>query len=166
MKNNKPKRYNNIKEYLIDYAKIRYRKYEERKEKVLHQMIENAKEKEELRKYIDLLVSEKLIIKNRPEQEVLEKLDFYGIRRSLAKKPSVFDQTKEKVEKLRKEVETLHYEIQMYKKMTPAEIWMEELNNIEKELKKDSVFIRKEKPMIFDYLSTFNNEHIQSPPRE
>lgn len=159
----RPRRYNNIKEFLEVFSVIRYRKYEERKEKVIEQMKEVFKEEEELCRYINLLVTGKLVVKNRPESEVFAELDRHGIRRSLAKKPTVFDQTKEKVEKLRKNLLKMENDLLVYEKMSPAELWLKELDEIEIELRKDPGFIRKDKPLIFDHLTTFKEELIGSP---
>ena len=131
--NNEIKKYKHINDLLKDFFIMRLQKYGERKIAYLKYLESDIIHKKLKAKFIEDVINEKLVIKNRNIEELVIEMNKY-------KYPKEFldfglkTMTKEGLNKLKDEITKVEDEYKLYKERDILDIWYEELDMLEKRL--------------------------------
>jgi len=137
------KTYKNIQDIIKEFYYIRLEGYVKRKEYILNDLNEKIKYMNAKAKFILELIEETFIMKNVKKEVIINELE----KKKYPKKDDSYDylimmpliqQTLEKKEQLLKDVEDLEYEITELEATTEKELWIEDLNELEKTYKQFS----------------------------
>lgn len=133
-------KYNNVNDIIKEFYQIRLNGYIKRKEYILADLKEKIKYMNAKAKFILELINETLIMKNIKKDKIIQDLE----DKEYPKKDDTFDylimmpliqQTLEKKEQLLKDVEDLEYEIEKLEETTEKELWLEDLDELERAYK-------------------------------
>ena len=142
------KRYNNVEEIMRDYYNVRIKLYKSRKEHQLSILEYQLKIISFKVKFILMVVKKEIDINNKKKSEIEESLvknKFPKIGKNKDDTKLTFDYlltmplynlSYEKIEELKKQQQDKEAEYQELEKMTPEEIWMNELEILEEEYNK------------------------------
>jgi DNA topoisomerase-2 len=134
--------FDTLEEMFLRYADIRLRFYEERKFDQLKKLAEDIKRNVSIMLFIEAVNSGQVVLKNKTKKEILEQLEtlknIYKIDDSydyLLKIP-IYSLSKEKYEEAKRIVQSLKDQYMKTKKLQPKEMWLEDLSELKKELRK------------------------------
>ena len=117
------------KQLMAQFCKIRYAKYVDRKQKYIPKMEEDCRIMSLKIMFIEDVISERLVLRNRPKAEIMDYMDKKKYPKEFLKM-TLMTITKEKADKLRKELEEKKAEIEDYKQTHPGDIWLKELDEL------------------------------------
>ena len=124
---------NEVVEYFVNY---RLGIYTERKKKLVKILEERIKKNDELVKFIELVCKGKLKIRNRAKAEIKVDMDGYKLPMELIS-TSMSKCTIEERDELLKQNEAMKKELEYIKITSEKQMYLNDLNNLRKELEKD-----------------------------
>ena len=124
---------NEVVEYFVNY---RLGIYTERKKKMVKILEERIKKNDELVKFIELVCKGKLKIRNRAKADIKVDMDGYKLPMDLITTP-MSKVTVEERDELLKQNEEMKNELAYIKNTTEKQMYLNDLNNLRKELEKD-----------------------------
>ena len=120
-------------EYFVNY---RIGIYTERKKKMVKILEERIKKNDELVKFITLVCNGKLKIRNRAKADIKVDMDNYKLPMELISTP-MSKCTIEERDELLKQNENMKKELEYIKNTTEKQMYLNDLNNLKKEIEKD-----------------------------
>lgn len=122
---------------LIEYfVNFRLTKYIDRKKRLVKILTERLKKNDELVKFIELVCKGKLKIRNRSKKEIKVDMDSYKLPMELISTP-MSKVTIEERDELLKQNEAIKKELEYIKKTTEKQMYINDLNDLRKQLEKD-----------------------------
>lgn len=134
--NNKVRYFETPSELIKYFAEFRLSVYEDRKTRLLKVLKERLTSNSDMCKFIELIITNKLIINNRPKSEIKADMKLHKIPDSLISTP-ISKLTKEEYEALLKENEEIKREIEYITKTTIEEMYLKDLKDLRKDLAAD-----------------------------
>ena len=119
--------------YFVDF---RLQKFEDRKTRQLNLLNKKLEANSQLAKFIKLIISGKLKINNRPKADIKVDMTVNELPESLISTP-ISKLTKEEYEALLEENESIKSEIEYISKTTIKDMYINDLNTLKREIKKD-----------------------------
>ena len=120
-------------EYFVDF---RLAKYTDRKKRLVKILQERIKKNDELVKFITLVCNGKLKIRNRSKKDIKVDMDEYKLPMDLISTPMSKVTIEERDELLRQN-EAMKKELEYIKNTTEKQMYINDLNNLRKDLEKD-----------------------------
>jgi len=124
---------NEVVEYFVNY---RLGIYTERKKKMVKILEERIKKNDELVKFIELVCKGKLKIRNRAKADIKVDMDSYKLPMELISTP-MSKVTIEERDELLKQNQEMKAELEYIKNTTEKQMYLNDLNNLRKEIEKD-----------------------------
>lgn len=122
---------------LIEYfVNFRLLKYSDRKKRLVKILEERLKKNDDLVKFIELVCKGKLKIRNRSKKEIKVDMDSYKLPMELISTP-MSKVTIEERDELLKQNEAMRKELEYIKKTTEKQMYINDLNDLRKDLEKD-----------------------------
>lgn len=118
------------------FVKFRLQIYETRKSLTIDFLSKKLKENSDMIKFIELIVSNKLKLKNRPKEEIKVDMESYQIPVSLIN-TSMAKLTKEEIESLKEQNKEINEKLNYIKTTSIEEMYISDLNDLKKNLKSD-----------------------------
>ena len=134
--NHKLKNFQNKNEVIEYFTLYRLGIYTERKKKLVKILEERIKKNDELVKFIELVCKGKLKIRNRAKAEIKVDMDGYKLPMELISTP-MSRCTIEERDELLKQNEAMKKELEYIKNTTEKQMYLNDLNNLKKEIEKD-----------------------------
>ena len=130
--NNKVRYFETPSELIKYFADFRLGVYEDRKTRLLKVLNERLTSNSDMCRFIELIITNKLKINNRPKAEIKVDMKSHKLPESLIGTP-ISKLTKEEYEALLKENEDIKREIEYITKTTIEEMYLNDLKNLRKE---------------------------------
>ena len=134
--NHKLKNFQNKNEVIEYFTLYRLSIYTERKKKLVKILEERIKKNDELVKFITLVCNGKLKIRNRAKADIKVDMDDYKLPMELISTP-MSKCTIEERDELLKQNEEMKKELEYIKNTTEKQMYLNDLNNLKKEIEKD-----------------------------
>jgi len=134
--NHKLKNFANKNEVIEYFTLYRLSIYTERKKKLVKILEERIKKNDELVKFIELVCKGKLKIRNRAKADIKVDMDGYKLPMELISTP-MSKVTIEERDELLKQNEAMKKELEYIKNTTEKQMYLNDLNNLKKEIEKD-----------------------------
>ena len=134
--NHKLKNFQNKNEVIEYFTLYRLGIYSERKKKLVKILEERIKKNDELVKFITLVCNGKLKIRNRTKADIKVDMDGYKLPMELISTP-MSKCTIEERDELLKQNEEMKKELEYIKNTTEKQMYLNDLNNLKKEIEKD-----------------------------
>lgn len=134
--NKKIRHFINNKELVEYFVKFRLPKYSERKTRLVKILTERLDRNNQLVKFIELVCKGKLVIRNRSKKDIKTDMDGYGLPMELISTP-MSKVTIEERDEILKQNEALKKELEYVKKTTEKQMYLNDLDDLRKELEKD-----------------------------
>ena len=134
--NHKLKNFQNKNEVIEYFTLYRLGIYSERKKKLVKILEERIKKNDELVKFIELVCKGKLKIRNRAKADIKVDMDGYKLPMELISTP-MSKVTIEERDELLKQNEAMKKELEYIKNTTEKQMYLNDLNNLKKEIEKD-----------------------------
>lgn len=134
--NHKLKNFQNKNEVIEYFTLYRLGIYSERKKKLVKILEERIKKNDELVKFIELVCKGKLKIRNRAKADIKVDMDSYKLPMELISTP-MSKVTIEERDELLKQNEAMKKELEYIKNTTEKQMYLNDLNNLKKEIEKD-----------------------------
>lgn len=141
LKDGRPKKYDTVEEILEDFCPVRYDTYVRRKEYLLEKYRTSLVRDENKKRFIEEVISEELIVKERDETELFDEMRERGYAEYVEgeeRKAFAYlldmplrSMTKQRIENLKKSVETVQNKIEELEEKTPGKLWLEDLEEFE-----------------------------------
>lgn len=137
------KRYDNVAEVLYEYIVYMIGIYKLRKQHILDKIQIDISQNESLIKFIELVNSDQIILKNQKRDKVIEQIIFH----ELSKVDDSYDYllnaqirslTFEKIEELKQKNQSLHKEYNDLVNTKPSMIWYQDIENFQKSFEKET----------------------------
>jgi DNA topoisomerase-2 len=135
--NHKLKYFNSCYEVVEYFVKFRLGKYTERKKRLVKVLEQRYKENCDLVKFIELICNGKLVIRNRSKKDIKVDMDNFKLPMSLVSTVPFSKCTIEERDELLKQNEEIKKELDYIKATTEKQMYINDLNNLKKELEKD-----------------------------
>ena len=137
--NNKIKKYANVTEILEEYCTKRLELYSTRKDGQLKQMRHEERVLDNKIRFIQAILNETIVLKGKDEETLEKELDRLQFMRVDGKYDyllsiQVRSMTSKRLADLQHELEQLRKAIKTLEKITPSDLWLQELKALEKEL--------------------------------
>lgn len=133
---NKVKYFESPNELIKYFVEFRLNIYNDRKIQLLKVLNEKLKVNLELCKFISLIINNKLIINNRKKEDIKKDLETYELPEKLIN-TSLSKLTKEEYDSLQNECEEIKQKIEYITNTTTVDMYINDLNELRKELEKD-----------------------------
>jgi DNA gyrase/topoisomerase IV subunit A len=135
----KIKKYANVTEILEEYCTMRLELYTTRKDGQLKQMRHEERVLDNKIRFIQAILNETIVLKGKDEETLEKELDRLQFMRVDGKYDyllsiQVRSMTAKRLADLQHELEQLRKAIKTLEKITPADLWLQELKALEKEL--------------------------------
>jgi hypothetical protein len=130
------KNFQNKNEVIEYFTLYRLSIYTERKKKLVKILEERIKKNDELVKFIELVCKGKLKIRNRNKKDIKIDMDGYKLSMELITTP-MSKCTIEERDELLKQNEAMKKELEYIKNTTEKQMYLNDLNNLKKEIEKD-----------------------------
>ena len=134
--NHKLKNFQNKNEVIEYFVNYRLTIYTDRKKKLVKILEERIKKNDELVKFITLVCNGKLKIRNRSKKDIKVDMDGYKLPMELIS-TSMSKVTIEERDELLKQNEEMKKELEYIKNTSEKQMYLNDLNNLRKELEKD-----------------------------
>lgn len=134
--NKKIRHFLHVKDLITYFVKFRLCKYTDRKKRMIKILDERIKKNDELVKFIWLVCKGKLKIRNRAKSDIKSDMDSFKLPIELISTP-MSKVTIEERDELLKQNEELHKELEYIKKTTEKQMYINDLDNLRKQLEKD-----------------------------
>lgn len=135
---NKIKKYVHIDSIMDEFCGVRYNYYIKRKQNLLDKLAKELKEVSNKYRFLKDIMDKKLVIYNVPQSEVLTYLEKYYDKINSSfdylLKQNVRSFTKEKLEKLKNQINNIEIKIKQIKATNEMTMWLNDLEILEKEL--------------------------------
>ena len=128
--------FNTIYSVIKYFVKFRLGIYEQRKERTTKYLEGKYKENSDLVKFIELVASEQLSIRNRTKEEIAIDMDKYKLPIGLINTP-MSKLTKEEQESLLKENQSIKEELEYIKNTTEKEMYINDLKDLKSKIKNE-----------------------------
>ena len=132
--NNKPKKYKNIQEILEDFYEFRFPFFEKRRQYFLSDLLKQKGEFDGKLRFVSAVVHKQLNIVNRFENEIRVDLQNLQIPYSVYDNAKANIFTNEKIQELQNKINDLQNKIDYYNKVTPTQLWLNDIADFEKHL--------------------------------
>ena len=127
-------KYESPEEILLDFVEIRTKTYKKRKTHLIHVLKEKSKKMENMSKFVDMVIHEKLIVFKRKRSDleyeigkIFDKIDnSYDYLLNI----KTYQYTHEAVQSLREETEKIKKELELLQNMSHIDMWKSDLKNI------------------------------------
>lgn len=116
------------------FVKFRLQVYEKRKSLTIDFLSKKLKENSDMIKFIELIVSNKLKLKNRPKDDIKTDMESYQLPISLINTPMA-KLTKEEIESLQAQNKEINEKLDYIKTTSIEEMYLNDLNDLKKNLK-------------------------------
>lgn len=116
------------------FVKFRLQVYEKRKSLTINFLSKKLEENSDMIKFIELIVSNKLKLKNRPKDEIKVDMESYQLPINLINTPMA-KLTKEEIESLREQNKEINEKLNYIKTTSIEEMYLNDLNDLKKNLK-------------------------------
>ena len=133
----KLKYYNNCYEVIEHFVKFRLTKYVDRKKRLVKVLEQRYKENCDLVKFIELICNGKLKIRNRSKKDIKVDMDNFKLPMTLVSTVPFSKCTIEERDELLKQNEEIKKELEYIRNTTEKQMYINDLNNLRKELEKD-----------------------------
>lgn len=134
--NKKLSYFNTIYSVIKYFVKFRLSIYEQRKERTTKYLEGKYKENSDLVKFIELVASEQLSIRNRTKEEIAIDMDKYNLPIGLISTP-MSKLTKEEQESLLKENQSIKEELEYIKNTTEKEMYINDLKELRSKIRNE-----------------------------
>ena len=134
--NKKVKHFSTPYELIEYFVNFRLLKYTDRKKRLVKILEERLKKNDDLVKFIELVCKGKLKIRNRSKKEIKVDMDSYKLPMELISTP-MSKVTIEERDELLKQNEAMRKELEYIKKTTEKQMYINDLNDLRKDLEKD-----------------------------
>lgn len=134
--NKKVKHFSTPYELIEYFVNFRLLKYGDRKKRLVKILEERLKKNDDLVKFIELVCKGKLKIRNRSKKEIKVDMDEYKLPMELISTP-MSKVTIEERDELLKQNEAMRKELEYIKKTTEKQMYINDLNDLRKDLEKD-----------------------------
>lgn len=134
--NKKLSYFNTIYSVIKYFVKFRLGIYEQRKERTTKYLEGKYKENSDLVKFIELVASEQLSIRNRTKEEIAIDMDKYNLPIGLISTP-MSKLTKEEQESLLKENQSIKEELEYIKNTTKKEMYINDLKELRSKIRNE-----------------------------
>jgi DNA topoisomerase-2 len=134
-KNDKPIKYNTANDIIETFYNDRLPYYELRKKHKLNKFKLEIEKLDHLVNFTNAIVSKKLIIQNVPKTMIYEKMDELCIPHAIYDKANISILNKEEVSGLNNKIDNLNKESQKLSKISPSELWLNDLKLFENKYK-------------------------------
>lgn len=134
--NKKVRHFNTNKELIEYFVNFRLSKYTDRKTRLVKILEDKFKSNSELVKFIELVCNGKLKIRNRSKVDIKVDMDKHSLSMHLLSTP-MSKVTIEERDELLKQNEEIKKELEYIKKTTEKQMYLNDLNELRKELEKD-----------------------------
>jgi hypothetical protein len=131
--NNKVRYFETPSELIKYFAEFRLSIYEDRKTRLLKVLKDRLTSNSDMCKFIELIITNKLKINNRPKADIKVDMKSHKLPESLIGTP-ISKLTKEEYEALLKENEDIRREIEYITKTTIEEMYLKDLKDLRKDL--------------------------------
>ena len=131
----KPVTFSNIKELADVWYKWRLAQYPIKKAHMVKEYTQNIKSISNRVKYINLVLKGTIKVNNRPKDEWKLDIEKHDVEYDLVKHMKISQLTKEKVEQLNMEFNTMQEKLDILTAKTPEELWLEDIDNLLPHLK-------------------------------
>jgi DNA topoisomerase-2 len=132
----KPVRYDTVDEIMEDFYSHRVPYYQKRKNSLISITKEELKKLDMKIRFILAIVEERLIIKNVPKKEILERMDELKIDHGLYTNARLANINKDEVDQLLKEKDIKEKYLEMLMKTSSKKLWLQDLDEFEKEYRR------------------------------
>lgn len=127
-------KYESPEEILLDFVEIRTKTYKKRKTHLIHVLKEKSKKMENMSKFVDMVIHEKLIVFKRKrsdlEHEIGKIFDKIDNSYDYLLNIKTYQYTHEAVQSLREETEKIKKELELLQNMSHIDMWKSDLKNI------------------------------------
>ena len=134
--NKKVKKFESVYDLTEYFVSLRLEKYNERKSRMLSVLNERLKQNTELCNFIELIIKKKLVISNKPINDVKKDMDKFKLPYELLKTP-ISKLTAEERNELLKKNEEIKKEIKYITDTTIENMYISDLKELKKELSKE-----------------------------
>ena len=131
--NNKVRHFDSTVDLIKYFTDFRLSVYESRKTRLLKVLNERLVSNTEMCRFIELIITNKLIINNRPKNEIKSDMKSHKLSEGLINTP-ISKLTKEEYEALLKENENIKKEIEYITNTTIEQMYLTDLKNLKKEI--------------------------------
>ena len=131
--NNKVRHFDSTIDLIKYFTDFRLSVYESRKTRLLKVLNERLVSNTEMCRFIELIITNKLIINNRPKNEIKSDMKSHKLSEGLINTP-ISKLTKEEYEALLKENENIKKEIEYITNTTIEQMYLTDLKNLKKEI--------------------------------
>lgn len=131
--NGKIKKYESLDEIIDGFSKVRYKYYKLRKESILRDLELEAKILKNKHRFLEEVIEEKIKIMRKKKDEIVKiletsKYDKIEENYDYLLKLQIWNLSEEKLDELKKELETVMKKIALVKKTTEKEMWRRDLD--------------------------------------
>ncbi len=134
--NKKVKHFDSAQDLIEYFVEFRLNKYTDRKKRLVKILSERIKKNDELVLFIELVCKGKLKLRNRSKKDIKVDMDSYKLPMELISTP-MSKVTIEERDELLKQNEVMKKELEYIKKTTEKQMYINDLNNLRKEIEKD-----------------------------
>jgi DNA topoisomerase II len=134
--NKKIRHFNHIKGLIEYFVNFRLTKYTDRKKLLIKNLSDQLSKNDELVKFIELVCKGKLKIRNRSKADIKADMKSHSLSIELISTP-MSKVTIEERDELLKQNETLRKNLEYIKKTSEKQMYIDDLNNLRKDLEKD-----------------------------
>ena len=134
--NKKVRHFNSAYDLIEYFVNFRSKKYTDRKKRLVKILEERLKRNDELVKFITLVCNGKLKIRNRSKKDIKVDMDSHKLPMDLISTP-MSKVTIEERDELLKQNEEIRKELEYIKKTTEKQMYINDLNDLRKQLEKD-----------------------------
>lgn len=144
----KLKKYKSVDQIIDEFCKVRFANYTKRKAHQIENLKSQLKHIENKMKFVNAVVTKKLLIMNRPESEINADIELLGVDKQdggydYLLRLQVRTFTTEKVVDMEKEIETMTTSLKILKGTSETKMWLRELAEFEKHYNKFLVVMEK-----------------------
>lgn len=131
------KKYDSPESIVDDYYEMRLKDYKKRKEYLLEKIGKEKTKLDNQVKFIRMVISNKMKINNRKKDLIIKdlkknKFDLYDDSYDYLLNMAIYSLSKDKIEELEKKAKEKDKEFKGIKKMTPKNLWLEDLDVVKK----------------------------------
>ena len=127
-KTNKPTRYDTAEDIMEAYYKIRLEIYEKRRLYMLSLIGNEIKHKNNKKLFIQLVITEKIVVFKRKRELIYIDMDKHKIPRELLGRTNLTHLSQEDIDDLDKEIDECKKRLEFFENIKPEELWMDDLN--------------------------------------
>src|SRR3990167_7987131 len=143
-----PRRFDNIEQYMEEFCVFRLGKYQQRKGLEIEKKQKSLNDIDDRIRFILAVVEGRIMVMDRPKKDIMNDMKKHNIPVEVLKAVKLYDTTREQLEKLQAERDSMIDDLEKYEKVSPAQIWYTELQELQKELNKHKNLKRGSPPLV------------------